>query len=241
MAARTWMTTRQPWERKIMTRTTHLILFRPPIPIWRPRKNLLSPPPIQVSRRKGIPLLDKHYDPLKKKKVGGFRKYRPPPKPRPPIRRDYNPGDCHEMLGKFRFEAQGTFPESGQLFMDDFRRRARELYLRGWIKGRSAFAIGCVQGDVYALSHLRRWLEDRYSPHANIASLKILDESFGIPELEYKVPYVFADRDLRKPKNVERHLEERRSRVRLRKMVEESHERQNEIEKFVESHCVRTW
>ncbi|KAI4837440.1 acylphosphatase [Plasmodium brasilianum] len=117
--------------------------------------------------------------------VTGFRKYRPPIVKKEEIKKNYDISNFHEVKSKFRFEINGFFEDGGNVFCEELYRTARRMFIVGWIKCRSRFAMGHFQGDSYAISYLRHWF-DMYSSEKNkIEKLKVFDENHGIPTFDY--------------------------------------------------------
>jgi hypothetical protein len=139
---------------------------------------------------KGFPLF---MDTVKEEEVkpSSFRKYKPIPKPKLEALRDseeYNPSNFHELLGKYRIEVKGIFPKG--TFPDSSVYPAEKevfdtafgLYLTGWLKVREKFIIGHLQGDTYALSYFRRWLEEKHmsSSAGKIDWVRIWEGNLGL-------------------------------------------------------------
>ncbi|SBT79857.1 conserved Plasmodium protein, unknown function [Plasmodium malariae] len=134
--------------------------------------------------RKGYPEFAKQFDILNRQ-VTGFRKYRPPIVKKEEIKKNYDISNFHEVKSKFRFEINGFFEDGGNVFCEELYRTARRMFIVGWIKCRSRFAMGHFQGDSYAISYLRHWF-DMYSSEKNkIEKLKVFDENHGIPTFDY--------------------------------------------------------
>lgn len=173
----------RPRSRKIRSLLSIGEPIDPPDPRRRPPPSLLDPPPVAAPLKKGVPQLNTQFDTLNTI-VTGFRKYQLPPEKLPPLGRDFDEKNWHELFGKFRFELLGFFPHNGDLLRDKLLRVARDLFIVGWVKCRSQFAIGHLQGDVYALSYIRRWLE--IHAEEEITGLKIFDENIGLQTLDYQ-------------------------------------------------------
>eukprot|EP00386_Alphamonas_edax_P007171 GDKI01023764.1.p1 GENE.GDKI01023764.1~~GDKI01023764.1.p1 ORF type:complete len:233 (-),score=67.69 GDKI01023764.1:197-895(-) len=215
-----------------------------PNPLWRPPKNLFSESCIEPERRKGVPLLDKVWDAhWTLNRPSAFKKYKPPPKPKPPLRTDFTPQNWHEMKGRFRFVLEGQFDEGGELFKNDLIRTCKDLSLVGWVKCRKKFAIGHLYGDVYGLSYAKKFLSEKMSPGARIESVKFHDENFGIRGDKDDMPYRYVRvmEEYRKPSKLKMHTLQIAGRVRVAKMQEESAQRRYEIEKFLDENCVRNY
>merc|ERR1712031_27560 len=92
------------------------------------------------------------------------------------------------MFGKFRFEVQGRFSQNGEIFEKEAFEVAFGLFLLGWFKCRSNFAIGHLQGDVFALAYMRRWLEERHlsAEAGRVDSVSFPEENLGLSEIVYK-------------------------------------------------------
>ncbi|KAL8269990.1 hypothetical protein Esti_006090 [Eimeria stiedai] len=208
----------------------------PPDPRRRPPPSLLDSPPITAPLKKGVPQLDAQFDTLNTI-VTGFRKYQAPPEKLPPLRRDYTEKTFHELFGKFRFEVLGSFPYEGTLFRDQMLRVARDLFIVGWVKCRSKFAIGHLQGDAYALSYFRRWLE--VHAEENISSISFFDESLGLRSLDYE--QVAAVNDYRSPAKKKLHMLVAAEKRKALLLERDSQRRAAAHQQFIDEHCVRNY
>ncbi|KAL8424567.1 hypothetical protein Efla_005673 [Eimeria flavescens] len=208
----------------------------PPDPRRRPPPSLLDPPTIAAPLKRGVPQLDAQFDTLNTT-VTGFRKYRAPPVKPPPLRRDFTEKTFHELFGKFRFEVLGAFPYNGDVFRDKLLRVSRDLFIVGWIKCRAKFAIGHLQGDVYALSYLRRWLE----VHADesISSVSIFDEAIGLQALDYE--QIAAVNDYRSPAKLKLHMLMAAERRKAFLLERDSQQRAAAHQQFIDQHCIRDY
>lgn len=134
--------------------------------------------------KKGHPQFDKQFDILNRQ-VTGFRKYKQSYTQTGDMKKNYDITNFHEVKSKFRFEINGFFAENGDIFCEHLYRTAKRLFVVGWIKCRKRFAMGHFQGDSYAISYLRHWLEIYSSNENKIEQIKIFDENNGISQFDY--------------------------------------------------------
>ena len=132
---------------------------------------------------RGDPVFDAKPD-TGPKSISGQRKYREV-KPRVQLKTDYDESDFHEMQGRFKFELKGTFYQAGEVFESECFKAADDLWLTGYIKSRGSFVTGDLQGDVYALSYMQKWLEQgHHSEEAGkVESVRLFEENYGVPDL----------------------------------------------------------
>ena len=175
-------------------------LAKPGVPGWRPALGAAEPPLAhRPPLRRGYPVLSEAKSELGSKTVSGQRKYRPP---RPPVVAkerglDVDLGNCHSMQGRFRFEVRGSFAQQGVAMEREFLRTADDLFLTGWVKARGAFVKGDLQGDVYAVTYMQRWLqENHFSETAE--SVAVTHENFGLQDDDLPKRTLRAVKDWRK-------------------------------------------
>jgi len=145
-------------------------------------------------------------------------KYKEPYKPVPRPRIVTEASQFHEMKSKFRFTVSGTFEKKGEPFQREMMQMCRNLELVGWLKCRKGFAVGHLQGDIYALSYMKRWLDRDETRNGRIQSVSFFDENFGIPAFDFKNLVAVYDR--RSPSKKKMHslmLRNSLSSVRLKK------------------------
>nr|PUA90849.1 hypothetical protein TGBR9_249790 [Toxoplasma gondii TgCATBr9] len=209
---------------------------RQPNPLRAPRKSLLDPPPCVAPLEKGNPKLDRQFDTLNRS-ITGFRKYKAPHTTAPRVVRDRDETNFHEMLGKFRFDLQGSFKENGDMLRDSLLQVGRDLFLVGWVKCRSRFATGHIQGDVHALSYMRRYLEKHVDE--SVSSVRFYEENFGMPLLEYE--RLSAVNDFRAPGKKQQHALRAAEKNKAKKLEQESLHHAQELERFYEENCIRNY
>ena len=99
--------------------------------------------------------------------------------------RDYDSSNFHDMKGKFKFHLTGRFPNGAAEFEKELHGVAADLHLVGFLKARSRYSIGHLEGDVYSLSYMRKWMEDRCNENGTIDTVQVFEDSYGIPEFRY--------------------------------------------------------
>uniref|UniRef100_A0A0G4HDV9 Acylphosphatase-like domain-containing protein n=1 Tax=Chromera velia CCMP2878 TaxID=1169474 RepID=A0A0G4HDV9_9ALVE len=205
-------------------------------PQFRPVKNLLTDPPNILHCPKGIPQFGGLWD-VNKSKARAFRKVNMAAPKR--VRRDYTMKDWHEMLGRFRFQIDGSFEGDGEVYAKAFRQVCADLWLVGWVKARGGFVTGHLQGDVYALSHMKKWISDRCGDGAAIENYRFFDENFAIAAVEYTNLKIV--RDLRKPAKKKEHALVRLQSEMNEEAQLESEARRNEEQQYLDDNCVRNY
>ncbi|PHJ23360.1 hypothetical protein CSUI_002787 [Cystoisospora suis] len=140
------------------------------------------------------------------------------------------------MLGKFRFQARGYFTQEGDVLREDLLGVCRDLYLVGWIKCRRSFAIGHLQGDVCALSYMRRYLE-KY--REDVHAVSFYEENFGMPAVEYE--RVTAVNDYRAPAKKRQHAIAAAEKMKATRLQQESLREVQELANYYEDHCMRNY
>jgi hypothetical protein len=169
-------------------------LQKPSIPGWRPAPPapaMVDPVPHRPVLRRGYPVFSDAKNELGSKTISGQRKYRAPKAPTVQLKsEDFTLDNCHEMQGRFRFEVRGNFARQGILMEKAFFQAADDLYLAGWIKARGAVILGDLQGDVFALSYMQRWINERHFMEDKIQStidrvdgVTISHENYGVVDL----------------------------------------------------------
>lgn len=151
---------------------------------YRATPNLLEPPPSRVIKyKRGVPIFSQTVDTIKQFATGN-RQYKPPNK-RTPLVTDFTDANYHEMNAKFQFHVDGVFPGGGEAFEEELFKVAQDLHLVGFMKVRSRYALGHLQGDVFSLSYMRKWLQDRQQTSGRMENVHIFEDSYGIPEFRY--------------------------------------------------------
>eukprot|EP00439_Symbiodinium_sp_Y106_P001213 s1860_g1.t1 len=59
-------------------------------------------------------------------------------------------------------EVKGIFHDKGYMAEKEVFDTAFQLHLVGWLKVRATFILGHVQGDTYALSYFKKYLEEKH-------------------------------------------------------------------------------
>lgn len=151
---------------------------------FRESNSILEPDPRRVTNfKRGVPVFLNEVDTIRNLATGN-RQYKPPVL-KAALVTDYDESNFHEMLAKFQFRLDGRFPDGGAGLEREVHAVASDLFLVGFIKVRSTYAMGHLQGDTYAMSYMRKWFEDRYNQSGRIDSVHIFGDSYGIPELRY--------------------------------------------------------
>lgn len=151
---------------------------------YRENMSLLTPQPRRVLEfNRGVPIFSRSVDTIQNIATGN-RQYKPTQK-KATVFTDFDETNLHEMKGKFEFHVDGQFAKGGSEFEGEIHEVASDLFLVGFIKARSRYAMGHLQGDVFALSHMRKWLENRFSETARIKNVHVFEDSYGIPEYRY--------------------------------------------------------
>jgi hypothetical protein len=146
--------------------------------------SILEPDPRRVTNfKRGVPVFSHEVDTIRNLATGN-RQYKGPVL-KTNLATNYDESNYHEMLAKFHFRLDGRFPDGGIVFETEVHSVASDLFLVGFIKVRSSYAMGHLQGDVYAMSYMRKWFEDRYNVSGRVDSVHIFGDSYGIPELRY--------------------------------------------------------
>jgi hypothetical protein len=142
------------------------------------------------------------------------------------------------MRGKFQFHISGNFPDGGRDLEEELFTTASDLFLLGFMKVRSRYALGHFQGDVYSLSYMRKWIGDRCNKSGKIEHVHIFDDSYGLPECRYdKLECI---RDWRSPVRRKQHMEILREESKLRELAQRTRDRQATQEALEEQIIVRT-
>merc|ERR1712007_952 len=174
--------------------------------------------------------------------------YKYPPKPEwsLPFARDpeeHTPETFHEILGKFRFEVNGTFYGMGYDAEKEFFDNAFNLHLVGWIKVREKFVLGHVQGDSFALSYYRKWLEEKHlSPEAGkMEWTRFWEMSLGIAPQDLKYTHLHCVKDRRRYGSKKNHQMRALQGIRTREHEQLSYEQQQEELALIDASCVRNY
>lgn len=202
-------------------------------------RNLLSADPARVVKLKGgRPKFKIPWDPFTQT-LSDNKKYVAPKKAAPPLPEVENPLQWHKMLGKFQFNIQGSFSNSGDLFKHSFSRVCKSMHLVGWVRCRSNFVVGHVQGDAISLTYLKKWLNDHMAPGSKIDRIQFFDENYGLRELDYKFlthwNYIqgFGQQRIT--------AKARQKKAVVKRVVEQARFDREENEKYFEEHAVRNY
>jgi len=212
---------------------------------WRPELGMFKPAKDLPFIKMGWPVFDHPYDPRQKLAPSSFRQYTPPVVEKPSVLRDlddYGPDNFHELWGKFQFEAQGRYAKKGEVAEKETFTAAFDLHLVGWLKIRTNQMLGHVQGDVYALSYFRRWLEEKHiSPEAGSTEwVRFWDTNTGL-ELPLRYNTLQCVKDQRKYKRKKIHLLKSLEKAQIAALESESAVRRQEEERFYDANCVRNY
>eukprot|EP00927_Polykrikos_kofoidii_P074653 TRINITY_DN70689_c0_g1_i1.p1 TRINITY_DN70689_c0_g1~~TRINITY_DN70689_c0_g1_i1.p1 ORF type:complete len:234 (+),score=38.14 TRINITY_DN70689_c0_g1_i1:41-742(+) len=221
-----------------------LSVTRRPLREWRERRDGLFPHEKAFPRiRKGWPIMDDTFDIIKSKPTS-FRKFRQAPTPPlevPRLPEEYTPDNFHEMLGKFRFEGKCDIHDlelaEKEVFMAAF-----SLHLTGWVKVRKSHILGHVQGDTFALSYYRRWLEEKHLSQeaGTLEWVRLWEMNLGLqPPLKYSM--LVSHKDHRKYATKKTHMLTQLEKVQGARFEAMSHEKREAEERILEKDCVRNY
>jgi hypothetical protein len=133
--------------------------------------------------KRGVPVFSKAVDTIQTLATGN-RQYKPAV-PKAPLITSYDQTNFHEMFAKFQFHIDGSLQSGGTEFEREIHEVAADLRLVGFIKARTRYAMGHLQGDVYSMSYMRKWIQYRYARGGRIDNVHVFGESYGLPELRY--------------------------------------------------------
>mmetsp|Transcript_103246 Transcript_103246/g.321746 ORF Transcript_103246/g.321746 Transcript_103246/m.321746 type:complete len:235 (+) Transcript_103246:407-1111(+) len=230
--------------RKLMRYKRQLGIQRKPNTEWREELGLLQPGKLLPFIKKGWPIFHTAYDPEKLKVPSSQRQYVYPTPP-PSVNRDpqaWTEDTIHELMGKFQFEVQGHFHKKGILAEKETFDTAFNLHLVGWLKVRSTNILGHVQGDTFALSYFRRWLEEKHLSReaGTVEWVRFWEMNTGIEKpLKYK--HLECVKDRRKYKSRKVHILATMEGRQLEALERESAARRQREEEFLDSNCVRNY
>jgi hypothetical protein len=186
---------------------------------YRESPSLLIPSARRVEAfKRGVPLFSRTVDTIQNFATGN-RQYKPPMK-KVQVLADYDETSYHNMSGKFQFHIDGRFPNSGTEFEREMFGVASDLFLVGFMKVRAGYALGHLQGDVLALSYMRKWMEYRYNESGTIDNLHFFGDSYGIPEFRYSK--LECIKDWRSPVRRRQHMGVLHEEARITKLEERS-------------------
>lgn len=230
--------------RRLMRLKRQVGIQRKPNTEWREELGLLQPGKLLPFIRKGWPVFHTAYDPANLAAPSSQRKYNYP-KPPPSVNRDpqgWTEDTIHELMGKFQFEAQGRFHKKGELAEKETFETAFNLHLVGWMKVRGTNILGHVQGDTFALSYFRRWLEEKHLSReaGTLEWVRFWDTNTGLEKpLQYK--FLQCVKDRRKYKSRKVHILATLDKRQLELLERESAARRQREEEFLDANCVRNY
>ncbi len=205
---------------------------------FRPLRDLLESPPSRVVKfKRGVPVFSQAVDTIKQLATGN-RQYKAPVKRCEHVK-DFTEDNYHEMNGKFQFHLEGLFRHGGHAFEEELFRVAQDLHLVGFMKVRSRYALGHFQGDVFSLSYMRKWLEDRQQVTGIVDDVHIFEDSYGIPTLRYTK--LECMKDWRSPIRRRQHMDTLREGARWDRLEKMTIERDNTNFSNTDSTHVRTY
>lgn len=212
---------------------------------WRDDLGLFRDPKLFPVIKKGWPQFDLAYDPVNTQQPTSFRIYRPPERPRVLVPREsahYNEDNLHELYGKFQFEAKGIFRGKAELAEKEVFDTAHNLHLVGWLKIRCTSMLGHVQGDTYALSYFRRWLEEKHlsKDAGTIDWVRLWEMNTGL-ELPLHYQNLVCIKDRRKYKNRKVHIVAALEKTRIARYQEEAAGRRGQEQKKIDSNCLQNY
>lgn len=226
---------KKKWLREF---TLNVAKGRNPQSGFRDLPSLLDPQPRRVLEfKRGVPVFSKTVDTIQNLATGN-RQYKPPVK-KAPLVTNFDASNFHEMNAKFQFRINGHFPEGGTSLEEELHKVASDLFLLGFIKVRSRYAIGHLQGDAYATSYMRKWMEDRCNSSGKIDSVHVFDDSYGIPEFRYtKLECI---KDWRSPIRRKQHMAAIREEAYISSLEERTRDKQSARDAFIAENQVRTY
>ena len=226
---------KKKWLREF---TLNVASGRTPQPGYRERASLLEPAPRRVVEfKQGVPVFSKAVDTIQTLATGN-RQYKPLVS-KAPLITTYDETNFHEMLAKFQFHLSGSFASGGVVFEREIHEVASDLRLVGFIKSRSRYAMGHLQGDVYSMSYMRKWIQDRVAKGARLENVHIFGESYGLPELRYtKLECI---KDWRSPVRRRQHMTQIEEEARISQLEKRTRDHQARLEAFSEANHVQNY
>mmetsp|Transcript_1992 Transcript_1992/g.3729 ORF Transcript_1992/g.3729 Transcript_1992/m.3729 type:complete len:236 (+) Transcript_1992:55-762(+) len=234
-----------PLLRKLMRLKRLLGMTRKPDNQWREDYGLLRKSKELPYIKKGWPQFEKPYDPTNSQIPPSFRQFQPTLAPQPKISRnsdDYDEDHLHELYGKFQFEAKGSFHNHGYLAETEVFNTAFNLHLVGWLKVRRSHILGHVQGDTYALSYFKKYLEEKHLSReaGTIDWVRLWEFNTGL-DLPLQYRHLFCDKDRRKYKNAKIHILATLENLQIARLERQSIERRKQDQKFLDDKCYRNY
>ncbi|CAE8586402.1 unnamed protein product [Polarella glacialis] len=231
--------------RKLMRLKRMLGMTKKPDISWKQEYGLLAKDKDLPYIKKGWPQFDKPYDPSNSKIPPSFKLYRAPMAPKSQVNRnsdDYSEENLHQLYGKFQFEVKGNFPNQGYTAEMEVFTTAFNLHLVGWLKIRERFMLGHVQGDTFALSYFKKWLEEKHlsTESGKMDWVRLWEFNTGIDvPLQYR--HLFCDKDRRKYKNRKIHILSTLEKAQITRLERQSTERRQKEQAFLDENCVRNY
>eukprot|EP00434_Breviolum_minutum_P035764 symbB.v1.2.031668.t1/scaffold3700.1/size51726/7 len=219
---------------------------RKPNTDWKPNYGLLARQKLHPLILNGYPQFEKPYDPENRRTPPTQKKYRPP-FPAPVVKAsresaDYNEDNIHQLKSKFQFEVKGMFHDKGYLAEKEVFNTAFNLHLVGWLKIRSNFMLGHVQGDTYALSYFKKYLEEKHlsKEAGTIDWVRLFEYNTGLSTpLHYR--HLYCEKDWRKYRRRKAHIMSLYEKWQIRRLQQESLERREKELKLIDEKCLREY
>eukprot|EP00921_Rhytidocystis_pertsovi_P001787 GHVQ01003075.1.p1 GENE.GHVQ01003075.1~~GHVQ01003075.1.p1 ORF type:complete len:239 (-),score=21.34 GHVQ01003075.1:261-977(-) len=222
--------------------TTTNILWRPPRPSLFPfSRNSMdcrggNPKPRRIP---GIPQPPKDFE-IETRKAAGNKRYKPPPEPKKrPDQQAFNSGNFHTMNASVKFQARGLFYDDGDVFRKELRKVCEDLHLHGGFIVNERSSTGHIQGDVFAVGNLRRWLDLRCATGGVIRTVRFWGENYAMPKLDFNG--IRVKQDFRRPAKKLHNKKIHEKEAGVSNFFFQSLERQRDIEAFMEANTVRNY
>jgi hypothetical protein len=200
--------------------------------------SLLNAAPSRVLNfKRGVPVFSSTVDTIKQFATGN-RQYKGASK-RNVLKTDFDHTSYHRMVGKFQFHITGLFPRGGTAYEDELFRVASDLGLVGFIKARSGYALGHFQGDVFSLSHMRKWIDSRQQETGEVSAVHFFEDSYGLPELRYNK--LECIKDWRSPIRRRQHMSVLQEEAKWDELEKSTRERDSLTSQTEEATHVRTY
>lgn len=153
-------------------------------------------------------------------------------------RPDFNLATYHLMKANIRFRApiQKRYGDREERFKIAMRMACNDLFLVGGFICTNGYASGHLQGDVTAISQIRRWLEYRCN-RTGSQGVTFWDESYGMREYSFKD--LVVKEDFRSPTKKLQTRNRILAEVRASNFFRDVVTKQREVDDFFEAHGVR--
>ena len=159
--------------------------FRPAWNLLWNKKTSAAEVPFSKGSHAGTPIFARREWDWGASAITSKKMYKPPYKPQPRLKRNWTIDDMHEMKARVRFTTTGRFPGMGYGFERQCFKAADDMYLKGWIRCRSNFAVGVVEGDLWAVMYFRKWLKERHATGVDMNKVVFSEENYGITKFSY--------------------------------------------------------